>query len=104
MDSWPGLHEAVPYAWTGGAGLLGRVMFHAREVQRGRRKPLSWTLVLDVPIALAMGWIIYGLCAWYDVIPQVTISAAILASYLGPYTLDRLVARVSDKYLGEKSA
>jgi hypothetical protein len=100
MDQWPGFNEAVPYAWTGGAGLLGRLLFHAHQVQRGLRKPLSWVLLLDIPIALAMGWSAYGICVWQEVIPQATISIAIIASYLGPYTVDRIAAVAADKWLG----
>jgi len=91
------------YLWTGGAGILGRWMFHAREVQRGRRKPLSWALALDVPIALAMGWMAYGICVWFKLDMQPTITAAILSSYLGPFTLDRIFARAADKYFGGSS-
>jgi len=103
MTDWPGVNEAMPYAWTGGAGIVGRLMFHARQVQQGRRKPWSWALVFDLPIALAMGWITYGLCAWFDMDPQPTISAAIAASYLGPYSVDRLFAIMAEKYLGKSS-
>jgi hypothetical protein len=88
------------YLWTGGAGLLGRAMFHAREVQQGRRKPFSLALVFDVPIALAMGWAAYGLCVWAKLDMQPTISVAMIASYLGPYTLDRFFARAADRYFG----
>lgn len=90
MPDWNGMQDATPYMWTGGAGVLGRLMFHARQVQQGRRKPVSWALLFDLPIALAMGWITYGLCVWFGLEPQPTISAAIAASYLGPFTLDRL--------------
>ncbi|NBC37374.1 hypothetical protein GTZ99_12515 [Novosphingobium sp. FSY-8] len=88
------------YVWTGGAGMLGRLMFHAREVQRGNRKPWSAALLFDLPIALGMGWVAYGCCAWWHLDLQPTVTAAIIASYLGPYTLDRLVARAADKYFG----
>lgn len=92
------------YMWTGGAGLLGRLMFHAREVQRGRRKPLSTALAFDIPIALAMGWAAYGLCVWFNLAMQPTITAAILGSYLGPYTLDRIFARAAERYFGKASS
>lgn len=104
MDNWPGLNEVAPYAWSGGAGLLGRIMFHARQVQAGRRKPISWALLWDVPIALAMGWIAFGVCRWQGLPHELTVSAAILASYLGPYTVDLIVARGADKYLGKPRA
>ena len=44
--------DYVPWLATGGAGLLGRLMFHAKLVQSGRRKPFSWVLFWDIPIAL----------------------------------------------------
>ncbi|NOW44120.1 hypothetical protein FHW96_000247 [Novosphingobium sp. SG751A] len=92
------------YVWTGAGGVLGRLMFHAREVQRGRRKPWSGALLYDVPIALGMGWSAYGACVWAHLAIQPSVTAAILASYLGPYTLDRMIGRVADRYLGGKSA
>lgn len=70
MSDWPGVNEAAPYVWTGGAGVVGRLMFHARQVQQGKRKPLSWALLFDLPIALAMGWIVYGVCVWLRMEPH----------------------------------
>ena len=104
MADWTGLNEAAPYGWTGGAAIVGRLMFHARLVQQGKRKPLSWTLLWDLPIALAMGWTIYGLCVWFDLAAEPTVSAAIVASYLGPYSVDRLFALLADKYFGKDRA
>lgn len=92
------------YVWTGAGGLLGRLMFHAREVQRGRRKPWSAALVFDVPIALGMGWGAYGVCFLKHLAIEPSVTAAILASYLGPYTLDMLFGRIAEKYLGNKPA
>lgn len=98
MPDINGLGEAGPYVWTGGAGLLGRLMYHSRQVQDGKRKPWSWTLILDLPIALGMGWTVYGLCVWLDLALQPSISAAIAASYLGPYSVDRLFAGLAARY------
>lgn len=101
MAEWPNASEmAQPYAWTGAASLLGRLMYHARQVQQGHRKPVSWALLLDLPIALAMGWLIYGVCVWADFSPELTISAAIAAAYLGPWTVDRMFAVLADRYFG----
>lgn len=100
MADWTGMHEAAPYAWTGGASVVGRLMFHARQVQQGKRKPLTWALIWDLPIALAMGWLIYGVCVWLKLAPEPTISAAIAASYLGPYSVDRLFLRWADRQGG----
>ena len=98
MPDWQGMNDAAPYVWTGGAGVMGRLMFHARQVQQGKRKPVTWALLFDLPIALAMGWIVYGLCVWFQMEPQPTISAAIAASYLGPYSVDRFFAVLSERY------
>lgn len=102
MSDWPNINEAVPYGWTGGAAFLGRLMFHARQVQMGKRKPLTWALLWDLPIALAMGWIVYGFCVWFDLMPQMIISASIIASYLGPYSVDRVFVWAGKKYFGVK--
>ena len=47
-----------------------------------------------------MGWATYGACVWAKLAMQPTISAAIVASYLGPYTVERLLGRAADKYFG----
>lgn len=93
---WPAVSDAAPYVWTGGAGVIGRLMFHARQVQQGKRKPLTWALVFDLPIALCMAWIAYGLCVWLRLAPQPTISLCAAASYLGPYAIDRLFTLWAD--------
>lgn len=95
---WPGVTEAAPYAWTGGAGILGRLMFHAQQVQRGKRKPLSWVLTLDLLIGLGMGWAAFGLCDWLGLAASPSISVAIAAGHLGPYSIDRAFAAVAERY------
>lgn len=105
MSDWGGFNEAAPYAWTGGAGILGRLMYHARQVQKGKRKPWSWALLFDLPIAFGMGWAAYGGCVWGGVSAEPTIfSIAIAASYLGPYSVDRIFSKVADKYFGGAAA
>lgn len=95
--------ETLPWVITGGTGVLGRLMFHARQVQRGHRKPLSWTLLWDLPIALGMGWIALGLGAWLHVVWEATISISLITSYLGPHAIDLGFSKWSDKKLGGKT-
>lgn len=102
MADLNGIDQA--YAWAGGGGLIGRLMYHARLVQTGKRKPLDWVLAFDLPIALGMGWGAYGLCVWLGLSPEPTNSIAIAAGYLGPYSIDRIFARLGDKYLGKGDA
>ena len=82
----------APWVVVGGAGMLGRLMYHARQVQQGKRKPFSWVLFWDVPIALGMGWIALGLGTYLQVSWEVTISIALVIAYLGPYGIDTVFA------------
>jgi hypothetical protein len=97
--------QSVPdtYLWTGGAGIIGRLMYHAREVERGKRKVISWLLVTDIFIAFAMGWGAAGVCDQLNWGMKATISAAIFGAYLGPFSLDLIFTRWAEKFFGGKS-
>jgi LydA holin phage, holin superfamily III len=84
------------WLFTGGAGVMGRLMFHAREVQSGKRKPISWALFWDIPIALSAGWIALGIGNWAGASWEVTISCAIVVGYLGPYGIDTIFNKWAD--------
>ena len=92
--------DGLPWAMIGGAGVLGRLMYHAKLVQAGKRKPFTWALLWDVPIALGMGWIALGLGTWLHVQWEVTVSLALGIAYLGPYGIDSVFARWADKKFG----
>lgn len=79
-------------AWLlmGGAGMVGRLMYHAKMVQAGVRKPFSWVLFWDLPIALGAGWVALGIATHFHVAWEVAVSLSIVVSYLGPYSLDTL--------------
>lgn len=89
---------SLPWAMIGGAGMLGRLMHHAKQVQAGKRKPFTWALLWDVPIALCMGWISLGLGTWLHVQWEVTVSMALVIAYLGPYGIDTIFAAYADRY------
>ncbi len=82
--------------------MLGRLTYHARQVQLGKRKPFSWVLLWDIPVALTMGWSAYGAVALSHVPWETTVSVALVASYLGPYTLDILFTKWADKFFGKE--
>lgn len=96
-----GIGDLVQYVWAGGAGIMGRVMYHAHLIQQGKRKPLLWVLC-DLAIALGMGWIVLGLCNWVGMNQSTMQSLAIMAGWAGPHMIDQLIARALDKYLGPK--
>jgi LydA holin phage, holin superfamily III len=93
MTDLMGSGEWATWAYTGGAGVLGRLMFHAKQVQAGRRKPLSWALFWDIPIALGTGWIALGVASQLGLAWEPTMSAALIMAYLGPYGIDTLFVR-----------
>lgn len=68
---------------------MGRLIFHAKQVQQGKRKPLTWALFWDLPIGVGMGWMAFGLGTWLNVKWEVTISIGMAISYLGPYAIDK---------------
>lgn len=96
--------EFMQWALTGGAGLIGRLMFHAKQVQSGRRKPFSLALLWDIPIALGMGWIALGLGTWMKFPWEFTISLGLITSYLGPYMIDTIFTKwIEEKFKKERS-
>lgn len=100
MDNVDWQHVA-PWAITGGAGMIGRLMYHAKLVQLGKKKPISWALFWDVPIALGTGWIALGLCTWLGLEWEATVSVAIVVGYLGPYGLDAGIDKFATWKFGE---
>jgi len=95
------IDEVAPWFFTGCAGMLGRLMFHAKLAQAGQVKPLSWALFWDIPIALGTGWIALGLCNWWNLGWNPTVSIAIITGYLGPYGIDTIFSRWADMKFGK---
>ena len=101
MPKW--VNEIMHYVIVGGAGILGRLMFHAKQVQAGVRKPLSWVLLWDLPIALGSGWIAYGIAVYFKAPWEATISLSIVCSYLGPYGIDTIFDKWASLKFGKKT-
>lgn len=94
------IRQAGPWFWPGAAGVLGRLMFIARQVQRRQRTFWSWELLADLPIALGMGWLAHGICNYFALTGASETSAAITAAYLGPRAIDSLFWRWADRKFG----
>lgn len=86
--------QLKPWLLAGGAGTVGRFMHLAREAKAGRAR-LGWNLLLELPIALGMGFTAHGGAEaitrmdWLDMSGGPTIAAAIVAGHLGPRVLDK---------------
>lgn len=101
MSDKPEWESVMPWLIVGGAGMLGRLTYHARQVQLGQRKPFSWVLMWDIPVALCMGWIAYGLASITKISWEAVISFALITSYLGPYSIDFLFVKWADRKFGK---
>ena len=96
--SLPETPDYLTYAYFGGAGFLGRLAYHAKLVQEGRRKPWSWVMLWDIPIALMLGWVSLGVGVWLEIPWEARMSIALVMAYLGPYGLDLLFIKWIDKW------
>jgi len=85
-------HIIANVALVMGAAIIGRLMYHARQVQQGHRAFWSWLLALDLVIAIGMGLIAYGACVYWGLTGPVMASICALAGYLGPHAIDALFA------------
>ncbi len=75
------------------AASAGRMMHHAYQVQRGKRKFWSTALTLDLIIAVGMGLIAYGFGAYFNLSDQALAGASAAAGYLGPHSIEAIVNR-----------
>jgi LydA holin phage, holin superfamily III len=80
------------YSWliVMAAALVGRMIYHAQQVQHGRRKFWSPALALDLIIALGMGLIGHALASYLGLTGEVEAGLVALAGYFGPHGLDAL--------------
>jgi len=90
--------DILQYALTGGAGVIGRGMYHLHLIQRGERKPWWWTLC-DMLIALVIGWTVLGLGDWAGVPFKAVQSLGFIAGWGGPHLINRLIEAAIRKYL-----
>lgn len=71
---------------------IGRLMWHARLVQKGERAFLSIDLLWELPTAIGMAVIGKGLADWLDLNEWQTLGLVATLSYLGPRGLDSALA------------
>lgn len=84
------------------AATVGRMMFHGREAQAGRRKFWGRELPFELLIAIGMGLIGYSACAWLSLSGPVSAGAISATGYLGPRAIDTLFERFTKAW--EKKA
>jgi uncharacterized membrane protein YfcA len=80
------------------ASVLGRMMFHAHQVQRGARRFWSWHLVSELPIAGCMGLIGGAIGEWFGLEGRPLLACAAIVGYLGPHAIDELFVTMRDAF------
>lgn len=91
MDSW--IEAASRHFWWIVAAFAGRMLFHSREAQAGRRHFWGRELPFELVIAVVMGLIAFSLCAWLDLTGPVSAGVISAVAYLGPRAIDTLFER-----------
>lgn len=66
------------------ASTIGRLMFHVREVQAGRRKFWSWQLLYEWPTAIGMGMIADGAAEFLGLTDGQRTAFVASVAFLGP--------------------
>lgn len=98
----PWRETAVGAALAVALAILGRLMFHARQVQAGRRRFFSVHLAWELPIAIATGLIGKGLADYYGLAGWQETATIVTVSYLGPGFVEAVIWRVVDRALPPK--
>lgn len=89
--------------WVGGAfttiigATLGRIMFHAQEVKKNRRRPFGKELVWELPTAVGVGMLADALTNYLGVASPIGTGIAVGLGYLGPRGIEVLFMRWFDK-------
>lgn len=85
-----------------GASILGRLMYHARQVQIGRRRFLSAHLLWELPVAIGTGIIGQGIAAHFGLSGMQETACIVTIAYLGPGFIEGVVWRLIDRYAPRK--
>lgn len=85
-DEWIAVIRAN--IWWIAAGILGRMIFHGREAQAGRRKFWGKELPFELLIAVGMAFVGKAAATYSGLGPEPATALAGVAAYLGPRVLD----------------
>lgn len=69
--------------------MIGRLMFHAKLVQQGRRRVISLALIWELPIALGMYMVGAGIADALGSIGHIRDGIIVSCAYLGPRVIEQ---------------
>lgn len=78
------------------AGVFGRFVWLGREIVAGKRKFWSPAMLMELPVAIGMGYLGTALANWMGT-PELAIAFAGAGGYYGTYGLDLLLSRFVGK-------
>jgi hypothetical protein len=74
---------------------LGRLVWHTEQVQRGRRRFLSWHLLWELIAAVGVGLMADGAAVHAGLAGAPKTAAVVALAYLGPRGLEHVVLQLS---------
>lgn len=86
--NWQDWTDAMRGNWWVIAGFVGRMMFHGREAQAGRRRFWGKELPFELLIAVGMAFVGKAAAGWFGLGIEPSTAVAGVAAYLGPRALD----------------
>jgi LydA holin phage, holin superfamily III len=78
-------------------GLVGRLMHHSRQVQLGRRRFWSASLLWELPVAVGTGFMGQGVAEYLGLAGWQETAAVVTVAYLGPGFVEAVLWRLVDR-------
>jgi len=75
------------------AAFVGRMAKHVILAQSGQRKLFGWNLLLELPVAIFMGFVGSGLAEWFSLSSHAEVGLIAALSYLGPSAIEVAIIR-----------
>ena len=102
LDMKEVVDAAANNGWWLAPGVIGRMMFHSREVQAGRRRFWGKDLPFELLIAIGMSMIGYSLSVYLGLAGTVAAGLIGAIAYLGPRFIDTAGASLFDWFKQRK--
>jgi hypothetical protein len=85
-------HTLIGLAWAIWWSLIGRGLYHADLVRKGRRRFWSLQLAWELMIAIGMGVVAGGAAEWLNLSGMAAAGFIAAVSYLGPRSIESIQA------------
>lgn len=93
-DLWQSLISTFGFL---AAAVLGRLVYHARLVQKREREFFSKHILFELIIAIGIGYAANGVMAYLGLEDEVRVGGIVVLSYLGPGGIEYFLVRYFNK-------